>query len=100
MNPYCPHCKDEAPHGDARLVWISAHLENTVHKWYWALKKRLAEGSPHRVDGVWVAFYWTFSDFVMFDDELQAMQYADENYAEVRFVPFGEDVHSYLRRSY
>lgn len=47
---------------------------------------------------VWVAFYWDFSGFAIFDDELQARRYADGTHMEVANVPFGEDVREFLRR--
>lgn len=38
--PVCPHCGDIAPYGDARHMWISAHLESRLHRWWWNLKRR------------------------------------------------------------
>lgn len=36
--PICPYCREIAPHGDERLVWIRAHLESRWHRWWWKLK--------------------------------------------------------------
>lgn len=38
--PTCNYCKDLAPYGDARNVWIGAH-NAWYHKLYWRLKFKL-----------------------------------------------------------
>jgi hypothetical protein len=42
--------------------------------------------------GVWCAYYYDMSSVVPFPDELQALRYAVENQAQVRLVPWGEEV--------
>lgn len=35
----CPHCKELAPYGDERIVWLSAHLDSRLHRWWWRTKR-------------------------------------------------------------
>lgn len=41
VRPVCPHCLAVAPYGDARLPWLSIHLDNPVHRWFWSLRRRV-----------------------------------------------------------
>lgn len=43
--PQCPHCGDIATNGDARLVWISMHIDSRRHRWWWRLKKKFGKAS-------------------------------------------------------
>lgn len=37
--PVCPHCREIAPHGEARLVWNRVHLDSRAHRFWWKLKR-------------------------------------------------------------
>jgi hypothetical protein len=39
----CPYCGDVPPYGDERHMWISAHLNNLPHRWWWETKKWVKE---------------------------------------------------------
>lgn len=41
VRPVCPHCREMAPYGDERLVWLSAHLDSRLHRLWWTLKRWL-----------------------------------------------------------
>lgn len=38
--PICPHCGSIAPYGDERNMWIWAHIDSRLHRWWWKLKAR------------------------------------------------------------
>lgn len=35
--PQCPYCDAIAPYGDARHVWLRAHLDSRLHRSWWVL---------------------------------------------------------------
>lgn len=49
-------------------------------------------------NGVWIAFYYDFSEFVLFDkdSESEARSHAAENSMEVDFAPFGKEARDFL----
>jgi hypothetical protein len=30
-----------APYGDERIIWLQAHLDSRIHRWWWAMKRKL-----------------------------------------------------------
>lgn len=48
---------------------------------------------------IWVGFHWDFSAVIIFDDELQALRYAEEHHMEVRNVPLGQELVSFLNNT-
>lgn len=56
----------------------------------------MSDVKSYHAHSVWIAFYWDFSALAIFDDELEARRHADEGGMEVRNVPFGKDVRTFL----
>jgi hypothetical protein len=40
VRPICPHCGDLAPYGEGRIPWLEAHIDSSIHRWWWALRNK------------------------------------------------------------
>lgn len=52
---------------------------------------------PRQSDGLWIAYYSDWSEFVVFDSEIKCLRHAVENSMQVVQIALGEGVWGQLR---
>lgn len=67
-----------------QLYWPTVHPS-------WQERRKM------HTNGVWIAFYFDFSGFAIFSEELEARRYAGDHHMQVEFIEFGQDVPYSLR---
>lgn len=40
VRPVCPHCGSVAPYGEERMMWLTVHIDSSLHRWWWRMRNK------------------------------------------------------------